>query len=245
MEQHVVSAGDKKPASPVKRFLPIGVLVLGLIAFFAFGLDEYVSLEVLKENRQLLLDYVAQNAALASIVFLLVYTVAVAFSIPGGALLTIVGGFMFGIVWGASLVVVGATLGATCVFLAAKTALGDTLHEKAGPWMVKLEEGFQENATSYLITLRLVPLAPFWLVNLAPAFFGVRLRTFVITTFFGIIPGTVVYASVGNGVGATFDAGGEPDLGIIFKPEILLPLIGIALLSLVPVVYKKMKARKA
>ncbi len=229
----------------VKRFLPIGVLVLGLIAFFAFGLDEYVSLEVLKENRQALLDYVAQNAALASIVFLLVYAVAIAFSIPGGALLTIVGGFMFGIVWGASLVVVGATIGATCVFLAAKTALGDTLREKAGPWMAKLEAGFQENATSYLITLRLVPVAPFWLVNLAPAFFGVRLPIFVITTFFGIIPGTVVYTSVGNGLGATFDAGGEPDLGIIFKPEILLPLIGIALLSLVPVVYKKMKARKA
>lgn len=245
MEQQLASADAKKPASPVKRFLPIGILVLGLIAFFVFDLDEYVSLEVLRENRQALLAYVAQNAFLASIVFLLVYAIVAAFSIPGGALLTIVGGFMFGIVWGASLVVVGATIGATCLFLAAKTALGDTLRQKAGPWMAKLEAGFQENATSYLITLRLVPLAPFWLVNLAPAFFGVGLGTFVITTFFGIIPGTVVYASVGNGLGATFDAGGEPDLGIIFKPEILLPLIGIALLSMVPVVYKKMKARKA
>ena len=152
---------------------------------------------------------------------------------------------MFGIVWGACLVVGGATVGATGVFLAARTALGDTLRERAGPWLAKLEAGFQENATSYLITLRLVPLAPFWLVNLAPAFFGVRLGIFVLTTFFGIIPGTVVYTSVGNGLGATFDAGGEPDLGIIFKPEIFLPLVGIALLSMVPVVYKKMKARKA
>ena len=206
MDQQLASADVKKPASALKRFLPIGILVAGLIAFFAFGLNDYVSLEVLKENRQSLLDYVAQNAALASIVFLVVYAVAVAFSLPGGAIMTIVGGFMFGIVWGASLVVVGATIGATCVFLAAKTALGDTLRQKAGPWMAKLEAGFQENATSYLITLRLVPLAPFWLVNLAPAFFGVRLWTFVITTFFGIIPGTVVYISVGNGLGATFDA---------------------------------------
>jgi len=229
----------------VKRFLPIGILVGGLIAFFAFGLDEYVSLEVLKENRIALLDYVARNAILASAVFLLIYAVAIAFSVPGGAVLTLVGGFMFGTLWGAGLVVVGATMGATCVFLAAKTALGDVLRRKAGPWMAKLEAGFQEDATSYLITLRLVPLAPFWLVNLVPAFFGVHLRTFVLTTFFGIIPGTVVYASVGAGVGVIFDAGGEPDLGIIFKPEILLPLIGIALLSLVPVIYKRMKARKA
>ena len=229
----------------VKRFLPIGILVAGFFAFFALGLNDYVSLEVLKENRIALLDYVARNAILASAVFLLIYAVAIAFSVPGGAILTLVGGFMFGTIWGASLVVVGATLGATCVFLAAKTALGDILRRKAGPWMAKLEAGFQEDATSYLITLRLVPLAPFWLVNLVPAFFGVRLRTFVLTTFFGIIPGTVVYASVGAGVGVIFDAGGEPDLGIIFDPGILLPLIGIALLSLVPVVYKKLKARKA
>lgn len=229
----------------IKRFLPIGVLVAGLAAFFALGLNDYVSLDVLKDNRQALLSYVAENAVLASLVFFLIYAVAVAFSIPGGALFTIVGGFMFGIVWGSSLVVFGATLGATCVFLAAKTALGDMLRQKAGPWMSKLEAGFQENATSYLLTLRLVPAAPFWLVNLVPAFFGVRLSTFVVTTLFGIIPGTVVFASVGNGLGATLDAGGEPNFGIIFQPEILLPLVGIGLLSLLPVVVKKLKARNA
>ena len=114
----------------VKRFLPIGILVAGFFAFFAFGLNDYVSLEVLKENRIALLDYVARNAILASAVFLLIYAVAIAFSVPGGAILTLVGGFMFGTIWGASLVVVGATLGATCVFLAAKTAL-----ERVGmPW---------------------------------------------------------------------------------------------------------------
>lgn len=245
MEQQIASGEAKPPASMVRRFLPLGILLAGLVAFFAFGLDDYVSLDVLKDNRQALLGYVAENAVLASIVFFLVYAVAVAFSLPGGAVLTIVGGFMFGIVWGAGLVVFGATLGATCVFLAARTALGDTLRRKAGPWMARLEAGFQENATSYLITLRLVPVAPFWLVNLVPAFFGVRLGTFVLTTFFGIIPGTVVYVSVGHGLGATLDQGGEPDLGIIFRPEILLPLVGLALLSLLPVVYKKLKARKA
>lgn len=245
MDDQATTAGAKATSSVFRRFLPIGVLVAGLVAFFAFGLNDYVSLDVLKENRQSLLDFVSENAVLASLVFFLVYAVAVAFSIPGGALLTIVGGFMFGIVWGAGLVVLGATIGATCVFLAAKTALGDLMRQKAGPWMSKLEAGFQENATSYLITLRLVPLAPFWLVNLVPAFFGVRLGTFVVTTFFGIIPGTVVYISVGNGLGETLNRGGEPDLGIIFEPAILLPLVGIALLSLVPVIYKKLRARKA
>ena len=151
---------------------------------------------------------------------------------------------MFGIVWASALVVSGATIGATCVFLAARTALGDVLRRKAGPWMTKLETGFQDNAFSYLLTLRLVPIAPFWLVNLVPAFFGVPLGTYVITTLVGIVPGTVVYASVGNGLGATLDAGADPDLGAIFQPAVLLPLVGLALLSLMPAVYKRIKARK-
>lgn len=230
--------------STLKRFLPLGVLIAGLVAFFAFGLNEHVSVETLKENRETLQRFVAENAVVASLVFMLVYIVAVAFSIPGGAVLTITGGFMFGIVWASSLVVVGATVGATCVFLAARTALGDILRRKAGPWMTKLESGFQENAFSFLLTLRLVPIAPFWLVNLVPAFFGVRLGTYVITTLVGIVPGTVVYTSVGNGLGATLDAGADPDLGAIFQPAVLLPLVGLGLLSLVPVVYKRIKARK-
>ena len=113
--------------------------------------------------------------------------------------------------------------------------------------MAKLEDGFQEDAVSYLFTLRLIPVVPFWLVNLVPAFFGVSLRVFVMTTFLGIIPGTLVYVSVGNGIGAAIDAGLEPDVGLalFLKPEILLPIVGLIVLSLVPVIYKKLKARKA
>ncbi len=117
------------------------------------------------------------------------------------------------------------------------------LRRRAGPWIGRLEAGFRENALSYLLVLRLVPLFPFWLVNLVPAFLGVPLTTYALGTFVGIIPGSFVYASVGNGLGAVFDAGGTPDLTIIFEPEILLPIIGLSLLALIPVVYKKFKGK--
>jgi uncharacterized membrane protein YdjX (TVP38/TMEM64 family) len=147
-------------------------------------------------------------------------------------------------VLGAIVAVIGATAGATVVFLIAKTALGDTLRAKAGPRIRRMEEGFREDALNYLLFLRLIPLFPFWLVNIVPAFLGVRLGVYLVGTFLGIIPGGIVYASVGNGLGAVFDAGGTPDLGIIFRPEILLPIMGLALLALLPVGYRKYKARQ-
>jgi uncharacterized membrane protein YdjX (TVP38/TMEM64 family) len=141
-------------------------------------------------------------------------------------------------------VVVSATLGATIVFLAARTSLGAALAAKAGPFLKKTERGFRENALSYLLVLRLVPLFPFWLVNIVPALFGVPLRTYVIGTFLGIIPGSVVYTLLGSNLGAVLDAGGRPQLGIIFEPRMLLALLGLAILALVPVLYKKLQARK-
>jgi uncharacterized membrane protein YdjX (TVP38/TMEM64 family) len=170
--------------------------------------------------------------------------VATAVSIPGATILTLAGGFLFGIIWGSALTVLGATLGATAVFLAARTALGDALRRKAGPWMQRMEAGFRRDAVSYLLSLRLIPVVPFWLVNLVPAFFGVPLRTFVWTTAVGIVPGTVVYTSVGNGLGATLEAGGRPDLGVIFQPEVLLPLIGLGLLALLPAAWKRWRGRR-
>jgi uncharacterized membrane protein YdjX (TVP38/TMEM64 family) len=131
------------------------------------------------------------------------------------------------------------------VFLIARTALGDALRAKAGPWMRRMEAGFRENAFSYLLVLRLIPLFPFWLVNLVPAFLGVPLGAYVLATFLGIIPGSLVYASVGNGLGVVFDRGGAPDLGIIFRPAILGPIVGLAALALLPVIYRKYKGRRA
>lgn len=236
------SAGKR---SPIKRFLPLGVLVVAIVLVFALDLDRFVSFQALAENRERLLAFVDANMLLAPLLFVVLYAVVIALSIPGGAILTIAGGFLFGIWFGTLLVVIGATLGATAVFLIAKTALGDTLKEKAGPRIKRMEEGFREDAFNYLLVLRLIPIFPFWLVNIVPAFLGVGLGIYVLGTFLGIIPGSFVYASVGNGLGAVFDAGETPDLGIIFKPEIILPIVGLAILAILPVVYKKIRGRPA
>ncbi len=228
-----------------KKLWPLVLLGAGAVAFFGFGLNEYVTLDALKENRQTLQTLVAENIVLAAAVYIGIYTLMVAFSVPGALVATLTGGFLFGTIFGGLFTVVGATMGATIVFLAAKSALGDALRAKAGPGIRKMEDGFRKNAFSYLMVLRLVPLFPFFLVNLAPAFLGVRLRTYVVATFFGIIPGTFVFASVGNGLGAVFDAGGDPDLGIIFQPEVLIPILGLAVLSLVPVIYRRFSKNNA
>jgi uncharacterized membrane protein YdjX (TVP38/TMEM64 family) len=227
--------------SRIKRFLPLGILVLAVVVVLASGLADYLSFEQLKENRSRLLDFVDRHALLAPLLFMAIYAAVIALSIPGGAVLTLTGGFLFGIALATLYVVVAATAGASLVFLAAKTALGDSLRAKAGPWLRRMEAGFRENALNYLLFLRLIPIFPFWLVNLVPAFLGVPFPTFVIATLLGIIPGTLVYASVGNGLGAVFEAGQSPDLGIIFRPAILLPIIGLAVLAVLPVAYRKIK----
>ena len=239
-----LDAGQKQGRISLQRAAPVAVMVLGAIAFFALGLDEYVTLEALREHRTLLTTFVAENAVAAPLLFMTIYAVVVAFSLPGGAVMTIAGGFLFGNILGTGWVVIAATLGATAVFLIARTALGDALRAKAGPWLKKLEAGFDENALSYLLVLRLIPLFPFFVVNLVPAFLGVRLRTYVIGTALGIIPGSFVFTSVGAGLGSLFDRtmGGAFELSGILTPEIVTALVGLAALSLLPVAYKKYKA---
>lgn len=226
------------------RFLPVIVIVAAFAAFFALGLDRYLSFAVLKQHRETLAVFVADHRILAALAFIAIYAASTAVSLPGGAVLTLAGGFLFGIVAGSIYVVIGATLGATGVFLAARTAVGDSLRRRAGPAIRRMEEGFRDHAMSYLLFLRLVPLFPFWLVNLVPAFLGVPLGVYVIGTFIGIIPGSIVFASVGNGLGAVFDAGRVPDLAIVFRPEILLPILGLAALALVPVIYRRIRGAR-
>jgi len=164
-------------------------------------------------------------------------------SVPGATILTLTAGLVFGLGLGVAVVVTAATVGASLVFLVAKTSLGEPLRRRAGERVARMEAGFREDALSYLLVLRLVPLFPFWLVNLVPAFLGVPLRTYALATFLGILPGTAVYVAVGNGIGAVLEAGGRPDLGLIFRPEILGPLVGLALLALLPVAYKRWRRR--
>lgn len=230
------------PRFTLARLLPLCLVAAGFVAFFAFGLHHYVDFYVLQEHDDWLGEQVARHAVLSALAFMVLYAALVALSVPGGSFMTIAGGFLFGPLVACIYVVIGATVGATIIFLIAKSALGDVLRARATPFLRKMEAGFRENALSYLLVLRLIPLFPFWLVNLVPAFLGVPLRTFVIGTFFGIIPGTFVYALVGDGVGALIELGLEPDLNAIFAPRFLAPIIGLTLLILAPVLYRKFAA---
>lgn len=232
-------------ALSLQRLLPLILLLVGLAAVYGAGLHRYLSFEALRDHREELVDWVADDRLVAALAFIGLYVLVVALSLPGGALLTIVGGFLFGTVVGALFALIGATVGAAVVFLAARTAFREVLRARAAPFLARMEVGFRANAFNYLVVLRLVPLFPFWLVNLVPAFLGVGLRTFILATVVGIIPGTFVYASFGNGLGALIDMGMSPDLSAIFKPAILIPLIGLALLALLPVAYKTIKARRS
>jgi uncharacterized membrane protein YdjX (TVP38/TMEM64 family) len=229
----------------LKRAWPLLALALAIVAVFALDLDRYLTFSELREHREALSDLVADNMLLAALAFAVVYALAIALSVPGGAILTIAGGFMFGSLLATLLVLIAATLGATLVFLIAKTALGDPLRARAGPFLKRMEAGFQEDALNYLLVLRLIPLFPFWIVNLVPAFLGVPLRTYVLGTFVGIIPGSFVFASVGAGIGSVLDSGQDFSPSSVLTPEIVIALIGLAVLALLPVVYRKIKARSA
>lgn len=227
----------------LKRWLPLAALVGVIAASFALGLDDYLNLETLRENRAGLRALVEAHAPLALIGFILVYAVVVAASLPGATVMTLAGGFLFGVWLGSVLNVLGATAGATLLFLIARSALGDALRQRAGPFMKRMEAGFSRDAFNYLLFLRLVPVFPFWVVNLVPAFLGMRLAPYVIATLIGIIPGGVVYTAFGAGLGDLFDAGAEANLKDVFTPTIIVALVGLGVLSLVPIVVRRWRAR--
>lgn len=230
-------------ASSLKRWLPLGLLVALGIAAWLSGAHRYVSFHALEAHREWLLSQVAALGFWAPVAFVLLYAAVAALSIPGATIMTLTGGFLFGTVLGSLYNVLGATIGATLVFLVARSAFGEVLQRRAGPFLKKVEAGFREDGVSYLLVLRLVPLFPFWLVNLVPALFGMSLGAYVLCTFFGILPGAVVYTSVGGGLGEFLDRGEKPNLHLVFEPHILLPLIGLGLLALVPVAYKHWKKK--
>jgi len=246
---HGADGSDVKAPPPpllsLRRLWPVLVLIAGLVVFLGLGGQKYFTLDSLRLYHTDLSAYVTHHTLITAVCFMLAYMVMVAFSVPGGAIMTISGGFLFGTVVGGSLVVAGATVGSTAVFLIAKTALGDPLRARAGPSLKKMEAGFQENALSYLLILRLVPLFPFFLVNLVPAFLGVSLRVYILATFFGIIPATFVFAQVGAGLGSILESGDELSIGSILSGDVMAALIGLALLSALPVVYKYYQSRKA
>jgi len=224
-----------------RRLVPLALLVAAGIAFLAAGGHRYLTFAALAENRDWLCSLVQRWGLVAAFLYIAVYAGLVALSVPGAAVLTIAGGFLFGTWLGTLCAVGGATLGATGIFLATRAGLSG-LARRAGPLIGRLEAGFRADAFNYLLILRLVFIVPFWLVNLVPALVGVRLSTFVAATFLGIIPGTFVYASFGNGLG---DVVGEPGLRVLLRPSVLGPIIGLVILALIPVGYKRWRANKS
>ena len=223
------------------RLIPLLIILLAIGSVFYFDLNKYLSFAVLQQYRNLLLQWTDQHYLIVVLSFIGLYIVPVALSIPGAVFLTLGGGFLFGIWWGTLYVVTGATIGATAIFMIVEFALGDWIAEKAKGWVATLQDGFQRNAFQYLLFLRLIPIFPFWVINIVPALLDVKKRTYVFATFIGIIPGSFVYVLVGNGLGFVFDQGKDPNLSIIFEPQILLPFAGLALLALVPIIYKRVK----
>lgn len=224
-------------------------LVLAAIAVLVLlrwsGLHAYLSLDTLKQHRASITAFVEGNFIAAAAAFLFGYAAVVAFSLPGATIMTLAGGFFFGVWAGAPLAVTGATIGATLVFLFARSVFGENAIGRFGETAAKLAAAIRREATVYLLVLRLVPLFPFFLVNLVPAFVGVRLTTFVFTTFFGIIPGTTVYSLAGAGLGSILDQGGEVSARSILTPEIIAGLVGLALLTLASIPVRAWLAKSA
>ncbi len=223
-------------------------LVIGAIGLFAIarasGISSYLSLDTLKQHRETLTAWVASNTIVAALSYVAVYIVAVAFSFPGAVFLTLSGGFLFGATLGTALTVVGATIGATLIFIFAKAIFGENALDRFGAPAAKLAEGIRRDAGPYLLVLRLVPLFPFFLVNLVPAFVGVGLPTYVVTTFLGIIPGTAVFSLAGAGLGSVLDQGGAVTPASILTPEIIAGLVGLAVLSLAAIpIRRRLEAR--
>ncbi len=255
-------AEQARPAgrSTLLRLLPVGLLLAALAAFFLFGGAKHLNFEALLQSRARLAEYTQANLPVALLIYIACYTAAVALSIPGALLLTITGGFLFGGWIGGAAAVVAATVGATFLFLIARFVLAGAAERRTGAWLAKMRDGFREDAASYMLFLRLVPIFPFWLVNLAPALLGVPLATFIWTTFLGVIPGTFAYALAGAGLDslvaaqkqaydACIAAGGAAckfDLSPskLVTKELVLGFAAIGFAALIPVLLKKWRARR-
>ena len=207
-------ARAKSSGSSLTRWLPL-VVIVGLMGLaFAMGWHKYLSLQSMGENYAAMQGFIANNFILALLAYMGLYIVVIALSLPGGLFMTLSGGLLFGAAVGIPATVIAATIGATAIFLVAKSSIGEALADKAGPWVEKLRDGFQENALSYMLFLRLVPAFPFVVVNLAPAVLGVKTRTYILGTLFGIIPGTSAYSLVGASLGAPLEAENARHAGV-------------------------------
>ncbi|PTW62490.1 putative membrane protein YdjX (TVP38/TMEM64 family) [Breoghania corrubedonensis] len=250
------SPGCVKP-STWKRWLPLAVLLALMVLGFALGWHKYLSLSELIRNHAALAAMVEQHRIAALGLFCAVYVAAVALSFPGASLLTMVGGLLFGALAAGAITAFAATIGAVIIFLAARTSLGHALKERAGSMAARLAKGLREDAFNYLLFLRLTPIFPFWLVNVAPALVNVPLRTYTLATFIGILPGTYAYAFLGSGLESLIAAQERADPGCaargscsidpsaLVTRQMIIAFVALGIVALIPVVTKKWRRWRA
>lgn len=227
----------------LRRILPLAILLLGLVAFFALGLNRQLSLQTLSRNEAELTAWVTANGVFAALTFVAVHTTVVAFSLPASAAMAAASGFLFGVWEGAFLSMIGTTIGSIILYFAARSAFYDLFRARAGAAIARLEKGFRRDGFSYLVFLRLVPVFPSWLVTIVTALLGMKPGVFIPGTLIGIIPGCFVFAGIGADFGVLFRVGQTPDLGAIFQVRTLLPLLGLGVLALLPVLYRRWRRR--
>jgi uncharacterized membrane protein YdjX (TVP38/TMEM64 family) len=223
----------------IKKFLPLSIILIMIVCAWYLGLQDYVNLDTIKSQRSELLNIVSDRPYISILAFVSMYIISVALSLPIATVLTLLGGFLFGRWLGTFLIVISATMGASILFLAAKSAIGTTLRQKAGPLYKKIESNMNQNAIGYLLFMRLVPIFPFFLVNIVPALFNIRLTPYLATTFFGIIPGTFVYANVGRELGTI------ESLSDLISTETLIAFTLLGLFALLPVIIKQVNLYKS
>ncbi|MCB8839583.1 TVP38/TMEM64 family protein [Aurantimonas sp. VKM B-3413] len=225
--------------------MPIAVLLGALALAYGAGLQKYLSLDLFLDSREMLKAFVAEHRLSAPFAFVILYAVLVAVSFPAASLVTVAGGFLFGWWLGGILTVIGATIGATALFVAARSAFADLLRRRTGGALERFAAGFRNDAFAYLLVLRLTPVLPFFVVNIAPAFFDIRIGTYVVTTFLGIIPGSMVYAFLGSGLDETLAqiGEGEPALSDLVTPQMTIALLGLAALAVLGLILKKTALR--
>jgi uncharacterized membrane protein YdjX (TVP38/TMEM64 family) len=249
MAEKAPHGADNNRGKWMLRFLPLAIILLGLGFGYAMGWHRFLSLAHLVESRADLGAYIGTNYALSLVGFFLAYALATAFSFPAASVLTIVAGLFFGWLVAGIVVAFAATLGATALFLAARSAFGDVLHRKLGERVARLADGFEKDAFGYLLVLRLAPIFPFWVINIAPALFNVPVRTYVAATFIGILPGTFAYAYLGTGLDSVLAAAGETgreiSMGDLVTPQITIAFALLAVVAAIPTAIRAFRNRKA
>jgi uncharacterized membrane protein YdjX (TVP38/TMEM64 family) len=239
------NAGGSRALSRLSMAALVALLAGGLVGMVALGLDGQLGLEAVRRHHAVLAGFVSGEPLLASLLFMAVYAFGVAISLPGVQILAVLAGWLFGWLHGTIYVAVAATTAASAVFLLARSALAQSIRERAGPAVQRFAGGFRDHAPSYVFVLHLVPILPYALVNTLPAACGVGLRTFVFAAFFGVLPSTLLLAQFGSGLGEVLAEGSAVRLSSLLTPKILLALAGLGSLALLPIAYRAWRARRS